>query len=292
MLASAAQASEPGFSGSAFGHSLELSVAAVVLLLIATFVCALIAKRHNVIDAAWGLGFVLVALASFLASRSDSGALTGSEGIRRWLLLLLPAIWGGRLALYIRVRGIGKGEDPRYAALLDKNAPPGGRSGGARMWRAIRIIYLLQGALILFIGLPLIVGASTAGPMNLIGWIGAGIWLIGLVFEAVGDAQMSAFKGNPSNRGTIMDRGLWRLTRHPNYFGDACVWTGLFLLAAQHWPGVLTALSPIAMILLLTKGSGAANLERHMAQRPGYQEYMARTSGFIPLPPKQAKHQS
>jgi steroid 5-alpha reductase family enzyme len=290
MLARGAQAS--GYSGSAFGHSLVLSIGAVVALLVATFGCALIAKRHNVIDAAWGLGFVLVALASFLASRPDSGSLTGSEGIRRWLLLVLPAIWGGRLALYIGIRGIGKGEDPRYAKLLDRNAPPGGRSSGARMWRAIRIIYLLQGALILLIGLPLILGASITGPMTVLGWIGAGIWLVGLVFEAVGDAQMSAFKKDASARGTIMDRGLWHFTRHPNYFGDACVWTGLFLLAAQHWPGVLTVLSPIAMVLLLTKGSGAANLERHMAERPGYREYMARTSGFIPLPPRQPQHQS
>lgn len=122
--------------------------------------------------------------------------------------------------------------------------------------------------------------------MHIVGWLGVAIWAVGMFFEAVGDAQMSRFKADPANKGTIMDRGLWKFTRHPNYFGDACIWVGMFLLAAERWPGVLTVLSPVAMILLLTKGSGAANLERHMAQRPGYRDYMARTSGFVPLPPK------
>jgi steroid 5-alpha reductase family enzyme len=273
------------FDGGAFSAGLAASAVAVAALLIATLVCALIAGRHNVIDAAWGAGFVLVAACSWAAGRfAYGGDLGGGEELRRSLLLVCPAIWGLRLALYIGRRGLGRGEDPRYAKLLDAGAP-GGRHGAARLWRAIRIIYLLQGLLILFIGLPLILGQSVRGPMTWLGWLGVAVWALGLGFEAIGDAQLARFKADP-DRGTIMDRGLWRYTRHPNYFGDACVWTGLFLLAAQHWPGVLSILSPIVMVLLLTRGSGAANLERHMAERPGYRDYMARTSGFLPLPPR------
>jgi steroid 5-alpha reductase family enzyme len=268
-----------GFHASTFTTALFGSIGAVIVLLGVTLACALHAKRHNVIDTAWGAGFVLVAVVGFVASR-DTG-----DGLRRWLLLICPAIWGGRLAFHLGRRSLGKGEDPRYDQLLDKGVP-GGRHGIDRTLRAIRIIYLLQGFLILFISLPLVVGASTSGPVHAIGWIGVAIWALGLFFEATGDAQMGAFKNDPANKGTIMDCGLWKYTRHPNYFGDACVWTGMFLIAAERWPGILTILSPIAMILLLTKGSGAAHLERHMAERPGYREYMKRTSGFLPLPPR------
>ena len=268
-----------GFHADTFAVALAGSIGAILLLLGITLACALHAGRHNVIDTAWGLGFAAVALVSFIAS-SDTG-----DGLRRWLLLLCPVIWGCRLAYYTGRRSLGKGEDPRYDELLDKGAP-GGRQGAARTWRAIRIIYALQGFLVLFIALPLIVGASTSGPVRIVGWLGVAVWAVGMFFEAVGDAQMSRFKADPANRGTIMDRGLWKYTRHPNYFGDACIWAGMFLLAAERWPGALTVLSPVAMILLLTKGSGAANLERHMAERPGYRDYMARTSGFVPLPPK------
>ena len=268
-----------GFHADTFWTALLGSVGAILLLLGITLACALYAKRHNVIDTAWGLGFAAVALVAFVASR-DTG-----DGLRRWLLLICPVVWGVRLAVYTGKRALGKGEDPRYEKLLDKGAP-GGRQGAARTWRALRVIYALQGFLVLFIALPLIVGASTSGQVRVIGWLGVAVWAVGLFFEAVGDAQMSRFKADPANKGKIMDRGLWKYTRHPNYFGDACVWAGMFLLAAERWPGVLTILSPVAMILLLTKGSGAATLERHMAERPGYREYMERTSGFLPLPPK------
>jgi steroid 5-alpha reductase family enzyme len=268
-----------GFHADTFATALAGSLGAILLLLAITLAVALHAGRHNVIDTTWGLGFAAVALVAFIASR-DTG-----DGLRRWLLLLCPVIWGCRLAYYTGRRALGKGEDPRYDQLLDKGAP-GGRHGAARTWRAIRIIYALQGFLVLFIALPLIVGASTNGPVHVVGWVGVAVWALGMYFESVGDAQMSRFKGDPANKGKIMDRGLWRFTRHPNYFGDACIWAGMFLLAAERWPGVLTILSPVAMILLLTKGSGAANLERHMAERPGYAEYMARTSGFVPRPPR------
>jgi steroid 5-alpha reductase family enzyme len=120
--------------------------------------------------------------------------------------------------------------------------------------------------------------------------LGVAIWLLGLFFEAVGDWQMEQFKAQKIAgklpKGALMDRGLWRYTRHPNYFGDACVWTGIFLVCLERWPGILTLFSPVIMIYLLAFGSGKRVLERSMAKRPGYREYMARTSGFIPMPPR------
>jgi steroid 5-alpha reductase family enzyme len=107
-------------------------------------------------------------------------------------------------------------------------------------------------------------------------------------FEAVGDRQLEQFRTDPGNRGRVMDSGLWRYTRHPNYFGDACVWWGMFLVAAEHWPGVLTVYAPVLMTLLLTKGSGARILEQHMSGRPGWAQYVARTSAFFPRPPRRS----
>jgi steroid 5-alpha reductase family enzyme len=133
------------------------------------------------------------------------------------------------------------------------------------------------------------VGGYENGPVGVIGWIGVGVWVLGLFFEAVGDHQLEAFRRNPANRGTVIDVGLWRYTRHPNYFGDACVWWGIFLVAAGRWPGILTILSPIVMTLLLTKGSGARIMEQHMSGRPGWAAYTARTSGFVPRPPRRAR---
>jgi steroid 5-alpha reductase family enzyme len=125
------------------------------------------------------------------------------------------------------------------------------------------------------------------GPIGVAAWIGAALWLVGFVFEAVGDRQLARFRADPANRGQVMDRGLWRYTRHPNYFGDACVWWGLFLIACDHWTGSLTVLSPALMTFFLVKGTGKPLLEKGMRRtRPGYGEYAARTSGFFPLPPR------
>ena len=123
-------------------------------------------------------------------------------------------------------------------------------------------------------------------PGLLLTWAGVALWAVGVFFEAVGDHQMEAFRRDPANKGGVIDVGLWRYTRHPNYFGDACVWWGIFLIAAERWPGVVTIYAPIVMTLLLTKGSGARILEKHMSHRAGWDEYAARTSAFLPLPPK------
>jgi steroid 5-alpha reductase family enzyme len=245
----------------------------LALVLIVTFIVGRVVGKHSVIDTAWGLLFVAVAIVAFICSAGTA------DHVRRWLLLLLPLVWGVRLAQHIGRRTIGKPEDPRYEKLLAK------AKGNPDLY-ALRSIYLLQGVLALLISAPIIVGAFESGPVNALAWVGVVVWTVGVFFEAVGDHQMEEFRRDPAHKGQVIDVGLWRYTRHPNYFGDACVWWGIFLVAAQRWPGMLTILAPIGMTLLLTKGSGARILEAHMSSRPGWAEYAARTSGFIPWPPR------
>ena len=264
------------FDGHAFGAALPWAAGAVLVVLAGTFVVAKIAGKHSVIDTAWGLLFVAVAIAVFV--RSGDVACPG----RRWLLLLLPLFWGLRLAVHIARRTIGAPEDPRYEALLSK------ARGNPDLY-ALRMVYLLQGVLAFLIAAPILVGGFETGRLNAIAWIGVAVWCVGVFFESVGDHQLQTFRRNPANKGTVIDIGLWRYTRHPNYFGDACVWWGIFAVAASSWPGVLTIPAPILMTLLLTKGSGARILEKHMAQRAGWAEYAARTSGFFPLPRRRPK---
>jgi steroid 5-alpha reductase family enzyme len=161
---------------------------------------------------------------------------------------------------------------------------------GSRDAYALRKIYLTQGPVLWFVSLPVQVAQLEKGPLGFMAWAGAAVWLAGFVFETVGDFQLSRFRADPANRGRVMDRGLWRYTRHPNYFGDACVWWGLFLIACDHRIGALTVLSPALMTFLLVRGTGKPLLEEGMkSTRPGYEEYAARTSGFVPLPPRRSR---
>ena len=140
-----------------------------------------------------------------------------------------------------------------------------------------------------FVSLPVQVAAFEPSSPGVLAWVGVLVWAVGLAFEGVGDAQLTRFRNDPATRGQVLDTGLWRYTRHPNYFGDACVWWGLSLVAFDAWPGVLTVLSPLAMTWLLAKGTGKPLLEKDMSsRRPGYAEYVRRTSGFVPLPPRKA----
>ena len=182
---------------------------------------------------------------------------------------------------YVGWRSRGKGEDPRYTDMLAK-AP------GHPAAYALRKVFLLQAALIWLISVPVQAGMFQAGGPAWLLAAGLAIWLCGLVFESVGDWQLARFKASPGSRGQVMDRGLWRYTRHPNYFGDACVWWGLFLISCGSWLGLVTIFSPLLMTFLLARGSGKPITEERMAGRPGYAEYVARTSGFIPLPPRRA----
>ncbi|WP_454321122.1 DUF1295 domain-containing protein [Streptomyces phaeoluteigriseus] len=242
--------------------------------MLVTFGVAVRMGVHRVVDVAWGIGFTAIAAVTWWASAGS-----GDPG-RRLLVTALTTVWGLRLAVHIARRGRGHGEDPRYEALL-------ARASGSRRLYALRVVYVLQAFLVWLVSLPVQAAQYLTGPMGALAWSGVGVWAVGLVFEAVGDAQLARFKADPANRGRIMDRGLWRWTRHPNYFGDFCVWWGLFLIVCDSAAAAaVTVVSPVTMSLLLINGSGKRLLERRMADRPGYAAYAARTSGFFPLPPK------
>jgi steroid 5-alpha reductase family enzyme len=230
--------------------------------------------RYNVVDVAWGLGFVAVA--------AVAATLGHGEPTRRWLLLALVSIWGLRLSWHMYRKSAGKGEDPRYADLLR----------GATVGRIVRKVFLLQGFLTLFISLPLQVSAATGPtptPLLAVTGVGVAVWLVGVFFEAVGDRQLRVFKADPANRGAIMDRGLWAWTRHPNYFGDACVWWGLWLITINGWSALSTVVSPLLMTYFLVQVSGARLTEKYMKDRPGFAEYQKRTAYFVPRPPRSAR---
>lgn len=185
-----------------------------------TFAVALRTGLHRIVDVAWGVGFTAVALVSYVMSAGD-----GDPG-RRLLVTVLTGVWGLRLALHIARRGRGHGEDPRYEALL-------ARARGNRDLYALRVVYLLQGALVWLVSLPVQAAQYGTRPLSAFAVAGAALWAVGLFFEAVGDHQLARFKSDPAHRGRVMDRGLWSLTRHPNYFGDFCVWWGVFLVACD-----------------------------------------------------------
>lgn len=269
----------PAFPLEAFLASLPWVALGLVALLAVTFSVAVRQSRHSVIDTVWGLGFVVAAGVSWLLSAGHG------DGGRRLLLLALVAVWGIRLAAHIGVRARGGHEDPRYVAMLS-SAP------GSRNSYALRRVYLPQGVVMFFVSLTLQVGMFSTGALGWLALLGTLLWLVGFVFETVGDWQLARFKADPARRGTVLDTGLWRYTRHPNYFGDAAVWAGLFLVAADSWPGALTVLSPALMIWTLAGKTGKPLTEKAMSARPGYKEYVESTSGFIPRPPRRRKTRS
>jgi steroid 5-alpha reductase family enzyme len=185
-----------------------------------------------------------------------------------------------RLSCYIGWRNHGRPEDPRYAAMLDK-AP------GSKNRYALRQIYLLQGAILWLATVPVQLGMLEHSPAGPLAVAGVALFTAGFFFESVGDWQLARFRASRTREGQVMDRGLWRYTRHPNYFGDFCMWWGLFAVSAGSWRELPAAIGPLLMTFILTRGTGARMTDRRMqASRPDYADYIARTSGFIPLPPK------
>ncbi|MDO9494717.1 MAG: DUF1295 domain-containing protein [Nocardioides sp.] len=254
-----------------------VALAATALLMTATALAARRLGRVAVVDVAWGLGLVLVAATSVVV-----GTLTEGDAGRRWLVLALVGLWGLRLAWHIHRRSAGHGEDPRYEELL------GGSLRDVGMGVAVRKVFTVQALALWFVSWPVQVGAVSEVWSWPVVAVGVALWALGLLFESVGDAQLAAYRSDP-DRGPVLDHGLWRYTRHPNYFGDACVWWGLWLVAGlgSGWlPGLLTMLAPVAMTYFLVFATGARLLERTMMQRPGYPAYAARTSMFVPLPPR------
>lgn len=250
------------------GLALALAFTSVI------WVGSLIRRDASTIDVFWGLGFVM--LAWFYFSQVPQ------ESLRQILVPILITVWGGRLAIHILKRNEGQGEDYRYAAMREK--------WGSRFpWVSLMTVFWLQGVLFWIIAMPLLQVQVSRRPL---GWtwldsLGVGLFAVGFFFEAVGDLQLARFKADPTNKGQVMDRGLWRCTRHPNYFGDATLWWGFGCLALATQGSSWTLISPVLMTFLIVKVSGVALLEKGLgSSKPDYSDYVRRTSAFLPRPPR------
>ncbi len=248
------------------GLSLLVTLAYMTLL----WLLSLARKDASIVDVFWGLGFVLLAVVYFAVTDGFVG--------RKILVTVLVAVWGSRLSLYVLWRNWGKGEDPRYRRWREE--------AGARFWwTSLFRVFLLQGLVLWLVSAP-ILGAhfyESANELTVVDLLGTVVWSVGFFFEAVGDWQLARFKADPTNRGKVMRRGLWAYTRHPNYFGDATVWWGYFVIAAGTLDGYWTVFGPVLMTFLLLRVSGVALLERtQAATKPEYRDYVESTSAFIP----------
>ncbi|WP_324261658.1 DUF1295 domain-containing protein [Altererythrobacter sp. H2] len=263
---------------------IELLALNAAILLAIVLVLWLISVRINdvsFIDAFWGAGMGLLAVASWLH-------VPGGPGMLGTLIMAMTAAWGFRLGIYLLRRWWRHGEDPRYIRIMKKD-----REAGRFASAALTKVWLMQAVLLFLVSSPAQVGILAAGQVDAIpplAWAGVALWGVGIFFEWVGDWQLARFKADPANEGTILDTGLWRYTRHPNYFGDACAWWGIWLVtAAVGWEWALyTVLGPVFLTFTLTKWSGAALLEAGMKKKRGdkYADYIARTSAFLPWPPR------
>jgi len=257
------------------GSVLLAAAAAVVVLMLGTWLLSLVWHDASIVDPVWPLGFVVIAwVTRVVASGHGLPA-------RQWIIVAMTTIWGLRLSGYLAWRKHGAPEDPRYQAMR--------RHWGDRFpLMSLLTVFALQGVLMWIVSLPVQLGQVRDTPdLGVLAFVGIALWLVGVTFETVGDAQLARFKADPASAGQVMDRGLWRYTRHPNYFGDTCVWWGIALVAAETGIGAIGIVGAVVMTVLLVRVSGVPMLERSMAKRrPGYTEYVARTSAFIPRPPR------
>lgn len=252
---------------------LWVSALAIATMMLTVWAISVAIRDASIVDVVWGPGFVVVAWAAFLTSEGDSG--------RALLLTAMATVWGLRLGIHLGMRNLGKGEDYRYQAMR--------RRRGERFWIiSLVTVYALQGVIMWIVSLPLQIGIREPEPGSVVLLIvGAAVFVIGFGFESVGDWQLRRFKADPANATQVMDQGLWRYTRHPNYFGDACVWWGIGLVAASTPVGVVGLVGPVLMTWFLMRVSGVPMLERSLVKRRvGYDDYVRRTSSFIPRRPK------
>ncbi len=244
---------------------------ALLVLMVLAWLLSLARGNAGIVDSFWSLAFLLAAMVYFLCLTAP--------GPRAGLVLGLVTIWALRLFLHISWRNWGEPEDRRYQAIRARNQPH-------FELKSLYLVFGLQGLLAWLISLPLLAAMASQTPLGWLDALGVALWLAGMVFEAGGDWQLARFKADPDNRGKVMDRGLWRYTRHPNYFGDFCIWWGFFLLALAGG-GWWSILSPLLMSLFLLKVSGVALLESDIGERRlGYRDYVRRTNAFFPGPPK------
>ena len=253
-----------------------LSVCATVVFvyMLALWTLSIRLGDPSFVDAGWGFGFVLIAVVAFVGTSGDP--------TRSAMLLVVAGVWGVRLGAYLLWRWRSAGPDRRYQAML-RNAP-----GNPHVF-TLKNVFLLQGLLMWVVSLPIQLGQVYRTPHGTTpqAIVGLVLALIGLGFESIGDVQLVRFKSDPNNAGLVLQTGLWRYTRHPNYFGDALLWWGLFLVAVVNLPTAFAVVGPILMTTLLLRYSGVPILERGMLRRrPGYSQYVARTSAFVPRPPR------
>jgi steroid 5-alpha reductase family enzyme len=261
------------------GLALNLAVTALVLLacVLGLWLVSIRIRDVSIIDIFWGPAFGVVALVGWFLAEGQ-----GVEA-RRTLVTALTVLWAARLGVYLFWRNHGKGEDPRYTAAFRNRYPT------HLHWHTLTKVFLLQGALVWLISMPVQLAQYLTRPetLGIPACVGAFLWLVGFAFEAVSDSQLARFKADAANRGRIMDRGLWRYSRHPNYFGNACLWWGLWLIACDHAAGLVTVFAPVLMTHFLLNVTGKKLLEKRMRRaRPEYADYVARTPGFFPWIPR------
>lgn len=251
---------------------LLLSALVLFFYYLVFFLVAQVIRNNSIVDMGWGFGFILVALVTFFSQ--------GAFVERNLLITVLILIWGGRLTYHIIRRNWGKPEDFRYAKWRRE-------WGRWLVPRAFLQVFMLQGLLMLVIAYPIIlINASPEPGLGLLDYIGLLVWITGFIFESVGDKQLAVFLKVPANRGHIIQSGLWKYTRHPNYFGEATMWWGIFILALSvplGWSGVISPLTITAMLLFV---SGVPMLEKELKKNPEFEEYARKTSIFIPWFPK------
>ena len=243
----------------------------ILLIVVGVWAASIPLRNVSIIDPFWSLLFV-AALFTYVATSNGTGS-------RVVVLATIVTVWGVRLAAYLFWRAAGEPEDKRYRAMRAKQGP-------SFPIKSLVTVFLLQGLLAWVISLPLLGVAVAGGEAGALDFIAVAVWLVGFVFEAGGDLQLARFKADPANEGEVLDSGLWRYTRHPNYFGDAVMWWAYYLiaLAAGAWWSII---GPVVMTWLLLRFSGVTLLERGLKKsRPGYDDYVARTNAFFPGPPK------
>lgn len=252
--------------------ALHTAAAAVLLYMLLWFAASLVLKRNDVADVAWGGGFIVAALAAQLSR--------GAATDRAVLVVVLVIIWGLRLAIHIGLRNRGRGEDARYRKWREE-------WGRYATVRSFFQIFILQGVLLLVISLPVIrVITAPDLSLTLMDFLGSVVWLIGFLFEAISDWQLLQYKKDPAHKGTVITTGLWRYSRHPNYFGEVTLWWGIYLIALAVPGGWTTIIGPITITALILGVSGIPMLERKYQGNAEFDEYKRRTSAFFPLPPK------
>jgi len=247
--------------------------AAIAAVAVAAWGISVVRRDVSIVDSLWSLLFLL-ALLVYLA-------VSGTTGPRDWLITVMVAAWALRLSIYITVRNHGEPEDRRYQAIRRNNEP--------HFWfKSLYIVFLLQGFLAWVVCLPALAAVSGQTPPGPLDFAGLALWLVGMYFEVVGDWQLARFRRGKREAGAVLDTGLWRYTRHPNYFGEALLWWGVYLIAlsAGAW---WTIFAPLLMTFLLLRVSGVALLEKDIAgRRPAYRDYIRRTNAFFPGRPRRA----